>query len=191
MGGAGSRGSANHFGEAVRRHWPSTLLGAVWTVLLLRTTPKLFWWFSPVLAGFLLAIPISVWSSRVSLGEKARKAGLFLTPEEANPPPILLTLDHELEWAATRPWAKAEDALERVLGDSAVRATHLSFLSSNDPKDELRQHYLEGLELKYRHGGTASLTARERRDLLWDEEAIHSLLSQREENPQSKVVLAG
>jgi hypothetical protein len=55
----------------------------------------------------------------------------------------------------------------------------------------LRQHYLEGLELKYRHGGAAALTAREKRDLLWDEEAIHSLLSQREENPQSKVVLAG
>jgi hypothetical protein len=60
------------------------VLGAVWTVLLLTTTPKLFWWFSPVLAGFLLAIPISVWSSRVSLGEWARKLGLFLTPEEAN-----------------------------------------------------------------------------------------------------------
>jgi membrane glycosyltransferase len=176
---AQDRGEAQTtLGEAVMRHWPSTVLGAVWSVLLLTTTPKLFWWFSPVLAGFLLAIPISVWSSLVSAGERARKLGLFLTPEEANPPPILLTLDRELEWAATRPWAKAEDALERVLGDPAVRAMHLSFLSSHEPKDDLRHHYLEGLELKYRHDGATALTAREKRDLLWDEEAIRSLQSQ-------------
>ena len=66
---AQDRGEAQTtMGEAVRRFWPSTLLGVVWTVLLLEEAPKLFWWFSPVLAGFLLAIPISVWSSRVSLG---------------------------------------------------------------------------------------------------------------------------
>jgi hypothetical protein len=35
---------------------------------------------------------------------------------------------------------------------------------------------MEGLELKYRHEGAAGLTAREKRDLLWDEEAIRSLL---------------
>ncbi len=176
---AQDRGEAQTtFGEAVRRHWPSTLLGAVWSVLLLTTTPKLFWWFSPVLAGFLLAIPLSIWSSRVSLGEKARKHGLFLTPEEASPPPILLTLDRELAWAASLPWAKEGDALERVLFDPTVRAVHFSILSSREPKDELRRHYLEGLELKYRHDGATALTAREKRDLLWDEEAIQTLLSQ-------------
>jgi membrane glycosyltransferase len=176
---AQDRGEAETtFGEATRRHWPGTLLGAVWAVLLITMTPKLFWWFSPVLAGFLLAIPISVWSSRVSLGEKARKLGLFLTPEEADPPPILLTLERELEWAASRPWAKAGDSLARVLCDPKVRALHFSFFSGSEPKDELRRHYLDGLELKYRHVGAAALTAAEKRDLLWDEEAIRSLLTQ-------------
>jgi membrane glycosyltransferase len=164
--------------EAMLRHWPSTLLGAVWSVLLLTTTPKLFWWFSPVLAGFLLAIPMSVWSSRVSLGERARKHGLFLTPEEVDPPSILLTLDRELEWAANRVWAKEEDALERVLSDPAVRAVHFSLLTGPEAKDELRRNYLAGLELKYLHNGAAALTAREKRDLLWDEEAIQALLTQ-------------
>jgi len=176
------------FGEAARRHWPSTLLGAVWSVLLLATTPRLFWWFSPVLAGFLLAIPISVWSSRVSLGEKARRHGLFLTAEETDPPPILLTLAQELEIAATRPWANAQDALERVLGDPVVRAVHLSLSSRREPKNEMRRHYLQGLELKYRHEGAAALTPREKRELLWDEEAIHALLTQLD-NSSSKVML--
>jgi membrane glycosyltransferase len=176
---AQDRGEAQTtLGEAVLRHWASTVLGVVWSVLLLTTDPKLFWWFSPVLAGFLLAIPISVWSSRVSVGEKARKAGLFLTPEEVNPPSILLTMERELELAEGRPWAEAQDALERVLGDPVVRAVHLSLSKSHEAKDELRRHYLLGLELKYRHDGAAALTPREKRDLLWDEEAIQDLLTQ-------------
>ncbi len=168
--------SQTSFSEAARRHWPITLLGVIWSVLLLATTPKLFWWFSPVLTGFLLAVPISVWSSRVSWGEWARKRHLFLTPEETDPPPILLSLERERELAATRPWAKSEDALKWVLGDPAVRALHLSMLTDGEPKDEMRRHYLEGLEFKYRHDGPAGLTVREKRDLLLDEDAIRSLL---------------
>jgi membrane glycosyltransferase len=178
---AQDRGEAQTtWGEAVLRHWPSTLLGIVWSVLLVAATPKLFWWFSPVLAGFWLAIPISVWSSRVSLGAWARQHGLFLTPEEVHVPSILLTMERELELAAVRPWAKEQDALERVLGDPSVRAAHLSLSSNQEPKetDELRRHYLAGLEMKYRHDGAAALTPREKRDLLWDEEAIQALLPQ-------------
>jgi membrane glycosyltransferase len=175
--------------EGISRHWPATLLGLVWTGLLLTTTPKLFWWFSPVLAGFVLAIPMSVWSSRVSLGEWARARRLMLTPEEADPPPILLTLERELVWGAARPWGKTGDALERVLGDPSVRAVHFSIASSHEAKDEMRRHYLAGLELKYRHDGAAALTPREKRDLLWDEEAISSLLTQTA-GPPSQVLVA-
>jgi membrane glycosyltransferase len=166
------------FGEAVARHWASTLLGVVWTVLLLTTAPKLFWWFSPVLAGFLMAIPLSMWSSRASVGESARKKGLFLTPEEVDPPSILLTLEREVESGSVRRWAQPQDALERVMEDPSVRALHFTFLDRQETKDELRRNYLEGLELKYRRDGAAALTPREKRDLLWDEEAIRSLLAQ-------------
>ena len=188
---AQDRGEAQtSLGEAMRRHWPSTLLGAVWSVLLVATAPKLFWWFSPVLAGFLLAIPISVYSSRVSLGEWARNRGWLLTPEEVDPPSILLTLDREIEQAASRPWAKAEDGLERVLKDPDARAVHLSMLSNGEPKDEMRRHYLEGLELKYRHDGREALTTREKRDLLLDAEAIRSLMAQADGALSSKVMVA-
>jgi membrane glycosyltransferase len=186
---AQDRGEAQtSLGEAVRRFWPSTLLGAVWTVLLVEEAPKLFWWFSPVLAGFLLAIPISVWSSRVSLGEWARRMGLFLTPEEAAPPPILLGREKALELAASLPWAKAEDPMERVLGDPTVRALHLSLLNSSQTKDEPRRHYLEGLEIKYRHEGAGALAPREKRELLLDEEMIRSLLSHLGETVAPKVL---
>jgi membrane glycosyltransferase len=188
---AQDRGEAETtFAEAARRHWASTLLGGIWAVLLLATTPKLFWWFSPVLAGFLLAIPISVYSSRVSLGERAKKAGLLLTPEEVEPPPILLTLDREMELGGSRPWAKTADGLEWVLNDPEVRAVHLSMLTEGEPIDDLRRHYLGGLALKYRHGGAKALTARERRDLLLDAEAIRSLVAEADGVVPSKVILA-
>jgi len=158
--------------------------------LLLEEAPKLFWWFSPVLAGFLLTIPISVWSSRVSLGEWARKAGLFLTPEEADPPSILLTRESGLELATSRPWAKAEDPLERVLGDPEVRALHLSLLRTDETKDELRRNYLEGLELRCRHKGVAALEPREKRELLLDEEMIRSLVTHTNGTTPFKVLAA-
>ena len=69
------------------------------------------------------------------------------------------------------------------------RAVIFHFWTAIEPKDELRRHYLEGLELKYRHDGAAALTAREKRDLLWDEEAIHALLLQ-QEGDLTKVMIA-
>jgi membrane glycosyltransferase len=174
---AQDRGEAETtFGEAARRHWASTLLGIVWLVLLLATTPKLVWWFSPVLAGFLLAIPISVFSSRVSLGRWARAKRLLLTPEEVDPPQILITLEREMELAARLPWAVERNGLELVIEDPAVRTMHFSMLSEGEPKDELRRHYLEGLEIKYRHDGAQSLTKREKRDLLLEADSIRALV---------------
>ncbi len=167
------------FGEAARRHWASTLLGVVWLVLLLATTPKLVWWFSPVLAGFLLAIPISVFSSRASLGRWARKNRLLLTPEEVDPPQILITLERELESAARLPWAVERNGLELVIEDLDVRTMHFSMLTEGGPKDELRRHYLEGLEIKYRHDGPQSLTQREKRDLLLEADSIRELVDSR------------
>lgn len=126
----------------------------------------------------------------MSLGQWAKKHRLFLTPEEVNPPSILLTLDRELELAAARPLGKPRDGLARVLGDPAILAAHLSMLSASDSQDELRRHYLKGLELKYRQNGTTSLTEREQRDLLLDEQAIRSLLTQPDQALSANASLA-
>jgi hypothetical protein len=67
--------------------------------------------------------------------------------------------------------------LERVLGDPAVRALHLSLLNGDQTKDELRRHYLAGLEMRYRHEGAAALGPREKRELLLDEEMVRSLVT--------------
>ena len=74
------------WGEAARRHGPHTLLGLGWGVAVYWLAPSYIWWLTPVIGALVLAIPISVYSSRASLGRALRRARLFLIPEEADPP---------------------------------------------------------------------------------------------------------
>ena len=116
---------------AFQRHWGHTLIGLVWGAFVWRLEPTLFWWFTPVLAGMVLSIPLSVLTSRKSLGARARSAGLFLTPEEIKLPDELLSLRsnlkiHELtdDPAAHPPHA----GLAEAVLDPYVNAIHVSLL---------------------------------------------------------------
>jgi membrane glycosyltransferase len=133
------------FKEAFRRHWWATALGIVWGALLWMTVPKLFWWFAPVIGGFLLAIPFSVWSSRTKFGEWARRHNLFLIRAELSPPSVLRELHQELDRASNRQWANGLDGLNR------------------------------GLELKLLYAGPRALTTSEKRELLLSADSIRRL----------------
>ena len=84
-------GSAEDWGGALLRYGGCTAFGALWGWAVYLTAPDLLPWFSPVLAGLLLAVPLVVVSSRAELGRAALKGGWFLIPEEVAPPA-------ELEW---------------------------------------------------------------------------------------------
>ncbi|MGA3142592.1 MAG: glucans biosynthesis glucosyltransferase MdoH [Verrucomicrobiota bacterium] len=116
---------------AIRRHWGHTLIGLVWGAFMWWLGPSLFWWFTPMLAGMILSIPLSVFTSRRSLGAQARKLGLFLTPEEIAPPPELVALRanmkvHEIT-EDTSPRRPHTGLAEAVL-DPYVNAIHVSLL---------------------------------------------------------------
>jgi membrane glycosyltransferase len=71
--------------HAARTHGGETLLGLCLGAFLLFELPELSWWLLPVIAGLILSVPISVLSSRASLGGAARKFGLLLVPAEVAP----------------------------------------------------------------------------------------------------------
>ncbi len=75
--------------EALRRTWFSTSVGLVWGGLAWLYAPQFFWWLTPVLAGLVLAVPLVMLTSRTRLGHALHRTGLFTTPEESNPPPVL------------------------------------------------------------------------------------------------------
>lgn len=80
------------FVEAFRRQKWQLLAGLLWGALILWLAPQFFWWLTPVIIGLLCGIGLTVWTSRVSAGRSARRRGLFLVPEETDPPPELLCL---------------------------------------------------------------------------------------------------
>jgi membrane glycosyltransferase len=159
---------------ALRRHWGHMLIGLVWGGFVFWADRAVFWWFTPVVAGMVLAPVLSVWTSRSSLGERARRAGLFLTPEETSPPPELISLHDRMTMReirgelAPRP---PHSGLADVVLDPYVNAIHVTLLREN----RLNPVYAEaskalgvggatvrGLSEKLLSGGPDRLTARER-----------------------------
>jgi len=82
--------------EGLKRHAGQTLLGLAWAGSVYWIAPDFFWWLTPIFAGLAVAIPLSVLSSRSSLGLKLKHWGLFLTPEETRPPAELRRLRRAL-----------------------------------------------------------------------------------------------
>jgi membrane glycosyltransferase len=78
------------FREAFRRQKWHLALGVAWGAAMLYLAPQFFWWLTPVLAGLLCGVWLTTWTSRTDVGLLARRWGLFLIPEETDPPRELL-----------------------------------------------------------------------------------------------------
>ncbi|MFO1371446.1 MAG: glucans biosynthesis glucosyltransferase MdoH [Candidatus Competibacteraceae bacterium] len=166
------------FKEAVLAHGMHTLIGVVTGVLSYQYVPAFFWWFTPVLLGLTLSIPVSMLSSSIALGRKMREWNLFLTPEEADPPAVLRYLEDELQ-ESEPVLSVLRDApssrFVQVLTDPYVNALHLSLLPEREPPGKRRRHYLEGLIHQLEEDGPNSLSAAQKRDLISDPETLLGL----------------
>ena len=120
--------------EAARRHAVHTLIGLVWGAAVWRLDHPTFWWFAPVMGGMALSIPLSALTSRAGPGRRARDLGIFLTPEETEPPPELAGLRARL---AALPSAQEtaprllDAGLAAAILDPYVNALHTSLLREN------------------------------------------------------------
>jgi membrane glycosyltransferase len=131
--------------SAVDRHWGHTLIGLLWGALVLQLDKAAFWWFTPVLAGMVLSIPLSVLTSRVSCGRRARELGLFLTPEETEPPPEIAFLRTRMarqEPSGAGAWPGANSGIADAVLDPYVNAIHVSL----QREKRLNPAYAEALE---------------------------------------------
>jgi len=86
--------------EALLRHKWHLLIGLAWGGVILMFAPRYIWWLLPVLAGMVLAVPLTVVTSRTGAGLWLRKHRLLLTPEEAEPPMELAALHARLSSGA-------------------------------------------------------------------------------------------
>jgi membrane glycosyltransferase len=101
--------AATSWRDGVRRHGAHTLLGVVWGAAVYWLDSSYGWWMLfPVVGALALSIPISVYSSRVSLGRALRRAGLLLIPEEVDPPRELRAIHaHTTEAGSARGFVDA------------------------------------------------------------------------------------
>lgn len=116
---------------ALQRQWGHMLVGLLWGGLVFWLDEITFWWFLPVLAGMILALPLSVLTSRSNWGRRARQIGLFLVPEEVAPPAeivnLRLRLDELSQAGETAPRAANNGLADAVL-NPYVNAVHVSLL---------------------------------------------------------------
>jgi membrane glycosyltransferase len=129
---------------AVQRHWGHTLIGVVWGGFTWWLEPGLFWWFTPVLAGMVFSVPLSVLTSRRPLGARAKMLGLFVTPEETRPPMELVSLRsrmkiHDLT-GDDRP-DRAHHGLAKAVLDPYVNAIHVTLLREKQFNPVYAEHF--------------------------------------------------
>jgi membrane glycosyltransferase len=158
--------------EAFRQHGFDSLFASVWGATLFWLNPGYFFWVTPIVGALILSVPTSVLASRVRLGERARRRGLFLIPEESDPPHELRDL-YELHAAARGKLDGLDgekDGFIRAVVDPYVNAVHRALLGK--PRTltasirEARRAMLE----KALAEGPKSLDTTERRILLLDPE---------------------
>jgi membrane glycosyltransferase len=78
--------------DAFRFHLGVTFFALCWGKPMIEINRAFFWWLSPILISLLVAIPVSVWSSRREGGMFLKRYGLMLIPEEVQIPPELQAL---------------------------------------------------------------------------------------------------
>jgi len=158
---------ATTWGEAIRRHGLQMVLGVAWLAVFFKLAPAFAPWVAPVALGWILAVPLSVFTSRASIGSRLRNAGWFLTPAETHPPVELLATENYA--GAPRPLARFADAVVDPEIHAVVHAVARARRSR--VLDRVRGERIERALLS----GPDALRPAERLALLADAQALQQL----------------
>ncbi|MHC1942893.1 glucans biosynthesis glucosyltransferase MdoH [Bradyrhizobium sp. UFLA06-06] len=104
--------------ELYRKYGVPTACGVAMAISAWAVSLPLLLWMSPVIVGLLFAIPIGAWTARPAMH------ALFVTPEEAKPPRVLVRANE----LAASPAPASAPALATLRQDSDLLHRHLSSL---------------------------------------------------------------
>ena len=158
------------WGEAIRRHGLHTVVAGVWGGCVYWLDASYAWWLLlPVVGAIVLSIPISVYSSRVSLGRALRRTRLLVIPEETDPPEELRALREHTSRAGRLPSFVDAVVNPRVNAVAcAVAGAHVRL----SPRAQSRRHRAVTVAVKT---GWRQLTNRQKLFLLSDPLALSEL----------------
>jgi len=130
--------------DALRYHGLHTLFGLAWAAVVYWLNPAYLWWLLPVMGALIISIPISVYSSRVSLGRRLRGDGFFLIPEESQPPSELRRTRDVVQRAAPLPGFvdAVVDPMINALAGAFAPARYKRSGTAREEQAKLVQHAL-------------------------------------------------
>jgi membrane glycosyltransferase len=124
------------WGEALKRHGWQTLLGVGWAAGVYWLDPAFLWWLLPIVGALMVSVPLSVYTSRVTIGRALRGKGLFVIPEELNAPPEIRSMMESVKRAAPVPGFvdAVVDPLTNALACAAGTARATRVRSASDER---------------------------------------------------------
>jgi len=165
-------GAETPWSEALRQHGVLSLVGMAWTVALFWLNPLLASWLLPVTIPMSLSIPISVLTSRVSLGTALRRWRLLLIPEESAPPQVIQNL---LKLYAQACAEAMNRGILRMIADPVANALHVAFLRGKTARSDQTKERNAQLRDRIVIEGDFKLTRNELAQLLFDARTVASL----------------
>jgi membrane glycosyltransferase len=162
--------------EGLRAYGVASVLAFLWIATLWRFNPSFLWWLLPVAVPLLLSVPLSVYSSRISVGLRLRKWHLLLIPEEIHASGIVKTFQNSLKQRRCRENALA--GFERAVLDGFANAVHTVFLRRKAVKSPRAKARTAELLRKALADGPANLSQPDKAHLLGDAEAMARLHDQ-------------
>jgi membrane glycosyltransferase len=160
--------------HALRHHGLQTQVGVAWAGFVAWLNPLFLGWVLPVAGALIVSIPLSVYTSRVRLGRRARHDGLFLIPEEIRPPKVIRAARRYLHANAAAPaWTFADAAL-----DPRVNAIACAIANDRRRLPETVRSERAALARDAVERGPAALSAAQKTRLLGDPLALSRVHSQ-------------
>lgn len=165
--------------ELIVLHRANTLFVLAWMAVIAWMQPAFLPWMAPIFVGPLCAIPFSRLTASIRLGERSKKNGLFLIPEETRPPLELQQIQEPFT-VPTSPFFQAREyaadygLLQAVL-DPYINAIHVSLLRQRYQVSLRTRENMNILSERLLLDGPVSLTGSEKGALLWDADSMMAL----------------
>ncbi len=160
---------------AITTHWRQTVAGLVGAVATWYLAPSIFPWLVPVFTGLILAVPLCMMLSSVTLGRTAADYGLLLTPEETTVPKVLKRHRHLLALAPPKELSDYRGMFRRLLADPAFVALHRCILTATSAAVKVSPRELANAEKQLLVGGPHRVSVDSRKAILSDPDAVSAL----------------
>lgn len=138
------------------------------------TYPILFFWFLPLLAGWIFAYPLALLTSYIPKDNK--KISILSNPPEILEREMLNRLDSlEQNYAERLGSAQEYYGIFRLFADPSLNGFHLSRLRKRTKETPRRKQYLKNLGDRLKKEGPSHFSNQELLRLLWDFESVSEL----------------